>query len=256
MVELCLAFTPQIRGKFNIVKFFLNFNCSDKTLIKGHQSNIENITVSKTNRTLSFGSQLSQNIYDYHYQYSVHKFLRKSTLMASRYLAASLNKSPAWSSFSMVCPGGQTVHANHPHHDSTAQRWTGDERGSLSYRNHSLAIRAIRPTFNFKPQKIKVQPWAMQTEALLWIWEWGVVSFQLGTPLDNFLKSHLWLHTNFLTLRGAPVSKVRKPIYTMYRYAIAIENNALEVVRLLLEMLLSFQLCEGCGSQRKRQYSR
>lgn len=60
-----------------------------------------------------------------------------------------------------LLPARHDVHANQVRHDSTAVRWMGDERCSLSSRNHFSGRRGHRTYFQLQTVKIKVQPQAM-----------------------------------------------------------------------------------------------
>lgn len=119
-------------------------------LTTGYESKLRICTVSKPKCTLAFASRPWQNIYGCHGQYSL---LRISWEIPHWWLACQ-NESPAWPSPGLVCPGGRLLMRI----SLTVTAQLRDEQGmkgggSLSSRNHSLAARAMGPTFNFKPRR-------------------------------------------------------------------------------------------------------
>lgn len=120
------------------------------------------------------------------------EFLRNSTLMASGNSAACQNKSPAWPSPGLVCPGGRLFMRISLTVTAQLRDEQGMKGGSLSSRNHSLAARAMGPTFNFKPRRSRSSHGPCTQRLFFgcggeewWVFTWSLL-------LTFLLKAHLW----------------------------------------------------------------
>lgn len=185
---------------------------------------------------------------------------RNSTLMSGGNSAACQNKSPPWPSPGPVCPGGRlfgritlTVTAR--------LRWSGDERGSLSGRNHSLAVRAMGPTFNFKPGRSRSSHGPCTQRLFFrrrgeecWVFNWSL----LLTFSEELISITAY---SIFRLTGDLQAKVSQHIDAVYRYANKQNDRndplhwpaVLEVVRLLFtslqKALILSTMCEARGTQ-------